>query len=66
MKNRDVAIVGFCVCFGIACFVWGTMWMQMAKDLQEKVEILERENKSYKWQIDRVTKCEVEFYRTEF
>lgn len=54
MKNIDVAIVGFCISFGIACFIWGLLWMVMAKDLGKKVDILEQEIIEYKWQLEQV------------
>lgn len=42
MKIKNWAIVMFSVGFGVMCFVWGVLWMLMAKDLVEKVTILER------------------------
>lgn len=38
MKIRNIVIVGFSVGFGIVCFIWGLLWMVMAKDLGEQLE----------------------------
>ena len=38
MKIRDITIVMFSVGFGLMCFVWGVLWMMMAKDLGEQLE----------------------------
>ena len=43
MKIRDIAIVLFSVGFGITCLCFGVLWMMIAKDLGEKVDILEQE-----------------------
>ena len=54
MKYRDIAIVGFCIGLSIVCVAWGVLWMIMAKDLSEKVDILEQEIIDYKWQLEQV------------
>lgn len=50
MKNRDVAIVGFSLGFGVMCFIWGVLWMVMAKDLKEQVIELEKEVIQLRWE----------------
>lgn len=56
MKNKHVAIVGFSIGFSIVCLIWGVLWMIMAKDLSEKVDILEQEIVNYQWQLEQVDK----------
>ena len=54
MKVKNIAMMLFSIAFGITCFVWGVLWMVMAKDLKEQVEILENENQQLKWQNNYV------------
>lgn len=54
MNNKEFTLIIFSICFGFACFIWGVMWMEMAKDLGEKVDVLEQEIIEYKWQLDQV------------
>lgn len=36
-------ITGISVGFGLMCFIWGVLWMVMAKDLANSVNVLEEE-----------------------
>lgn len=38
MKTRDIVITAFSIGFGLMCFVWGLLWMVMAKDLGDQLE----------------------------
>lgn len=42
MKNKHVALVGFCVGFSVVCFIWGILWMMMCLDYKEQITILEQ------------------------
>lgn len=42
MKIENFIIVVFSIIFCTLCFIWGVIWMQMALDLSNKVEILEK------------------------
>lgn len=54
MKNKEVAIVGFSIGFGVMCFIWGLLWMMMCLDYKEQVGRLEQELIDYKWQLEQV------------
>ena len=54
MKNRYVAVVGFCVGFSVVCFIWGVLWMVMCLDYKEQVSRLEQDLIDYKWQLEQV------------
>lgn len=54
MKNRNVAVVGFCVGFSVVCFIWGVLWMAMCLDYKEQVNKLQQELLDYKWQLEQV------------
>ena len=54
MKNRDIAIIGFCLGFGVMCFIWGVLWMMMCLDYKEQVSRLEQDLIDYKWQLEQV------------
>lgn len=47
MSNKQFGIIIFSVSFGMTCLIWSVLMSVMAKDLVEKVEILERELKLY-------------------
>lgn len=42
MKIENFIIVVFSIIFCILCFIWGVLWMEMALDLSDKVDILEK------------------------
>lgn len=52
MKN--VIVIGVSVVLVIFSFIWGVLWMVMAKDLGEKVDMLEQEIIYYKWELEQV------------
>ena len=54
MKNRHVAVVGFCVGFSVVCFIWGVLWMAMCLDYKEQVSRLEQDLIDYKWKLEQV------------
>ena len=65
MRNRDVAVVGLSVGFSIVCLIWGTIWLIIAKDLSDKVVLLEKdvinceleleqERQDFKWQLEQI------------
>ena len=61
MKKVNIIIVSVGVIFGLMCFVWGVLWMVMAKDLKEQVIDLENEIIQLKWENEQTTMyCEVE------
>ena len=61
MKKINIIIVSVGVIFGLMCFVWGLLWMVMAKDLKEQVIDLENEIIQLKWENEQTTMyCEVE------
>ena len=61
MKNRDIAIVMLSVGFGLMCFIWGVLFMVMAKDLGEQVTELEQEVIQLRWENENnYMYCEVE------
>ena len=45
MKKRYIAITSFSIGFGVTCLVWGLIWLVMAKDLSNKVKVLEEEKR---------------------
>jgi hypothetical protein len=58
--NKTI-ITSFSVGFGITCFVWGLLWMMMAKDLKEQLIKLEEEVIQLRWENENnYTYCEVE------
>ena len=63
MKIRTFAIVSFSLGFGVMCFIWGVLWMVMAKDLKKQVIDLENEVIQLRWeneQIEQMTNESVE------
>ena len=61
MKKVNIIIVSVSVGFGLMCFIWGLLWMVMAKDLKEQVIDLENEVIQLKWAYENnYTYCEVE------
>lgn len=61
MKKVNIIIVSLSVGFGVMCFIWGVLWMVMAKDLKEQVIELENEIIQLKWENEQTTMyCEVE------
>lgn len=61
MKNRDVVIIVFSIVLGAIGFIWGCLWMVMAKDLREQVIELENEVFQLRWKNENnYTYCEVE------
>ena len=54
MKNKHVAVVGFCVGFSVVCFIWGVLWMVMAKDLKEQLIELEAEVVQLRWENEQI------------
>lgn len=61
MRTRESVIVMVSVGFGLMCFVWGLLWMVMAKDLKEQVIDLENETIQLRWENEQRTMyCEVE------
>lgn len=61
MKKVNIIIVSVSVGFGLMCFIWGLMWMVMAKDLKEQVIELEQEVFQLRWENENnYTFCEVE------
>lgn len=61
MSNKQYGITVFSIVIAIICFLSSIFWVVMAKDLSEKVNILEQE-KSYlkdqiielEWQLEQV------------
>lgn len=61
MKKVNIIIVSVGVIFGLMCFIWGLMWMVMAKDLKEQVIELEQEVFQLRWENENnYMYCEVE------
>lgn len=54
MKKVNLIVVSISLTFGTICIIWGILWMMMAIDLSEKVDILEQEIVEYKWQLEQV------------
>ena len=50
MKKVNIIIVSLSVGFGVMCFIWGVLWMVMAKDLKEQVIELEQEVFQLRWE----------------
>lgn len=50
MKKVNIIIVSVSLIFGTMCFVWGVLWMVMAKDLKEQVIDLENEMIQLRWE----------------
>jgi hypothetical protein len=47
MNTKAIVITSFSIIFGLACFIWGLLWMTIAKDLGNQLE-------------NRICICEVE------
>ena len=61
MKKVNIIIVSLSVGFGVMCFIWGVLWMVMAKDLKEQVIELEQEVFQLRWENENnYMYCEVE------
>jgi hypothetical protein len=54
MKNWQFIITVGSLAIGIIAFVWGVLWMMMAKDLVDKTAIQEQELIQYKWELEQV------------
>ena len=54
MNTKGIIITSICIVFSVAWFIWGCLWMVMAKDLKEIVIELEQEIIDYKWQLEQV------------
>lgn len=54
MKKVNIIIVSVGVIFGLMCFIWGLMWMAMAKDLKEQVTELENEVIQLRWENEQI------------
>lgn len=54
MKIRTFAIVSFSLGFGVMCFIWGVLWMVMAKDLKKQVIDLENEVIQLRWENEQI------------
>ena len=61
MKKVNIIIVSVGVIFGLMCFIWGLMWMVMAKDLKEQLIKVEEEVIQLRWENENnYMYCEVE------
>lgn len=61
MKKVNIIIVSVSLIFGTMCFIWGLLWMVMAKDLKEQVIDLENGVFQLRWENENnYTFCEVE------
>ena len=61
MKIKGMIITSLSVGFGLMCFIWGLMFMVMAKDLKEQLIDLENEVIQLRWENEQsVMYCEVE------
>ena len=61
MNNKQYAITVFSIIIAVICFLSSLFWIVMAKDLSEKVNILEQEKSRLKdqiieleWQLEQV------------
>ena len=63
MNNKQFAVTVFSIIFGIICFVWAVLMGVMAKDLVNKVKMLE-EQKNFLQQEKMQLQCALE-ERTE-
>ena len=61
MNTKGIVITCFSVVFGVMCFIWGLLFMAMAKDLKEQVIELEQEVIQLRWENENnYMYCEVE------
>lgn len=61
MKKVNIIIVSLSVGFGVMCFIWGVLWMVMAKDLKEQLIKVEEEVIQLRWENENnYMYCEVE------
>lgn len=58
---KKTVLIIFSISFGITCFIWGVLWMVMAKDLSDSINILEEEKSrleekimGLEWQLQEV------------
>lgn len=54
MSTKNIIIIYFSICFGLLCMIFAVLFMVIAKDLSQKVDILEQEIIDYKWQLEQV------------
>lgn len=54
MKKVNIIIVSLSVGFGVMCFIWGVLWMVMAKDLGKQATELEEEVIQLKWENEQI------------
>lgn len=54
MKKINIIIVSLSVGFGVMCFIWGVLWMIMAKDLKKQVIDLENEVIQLRWENEQI------------
>ena len=52
MKNWQFSVVVISLMVGILSFLWGMLWMTMAKDIAEKSAMQEQAIIEYKWQLE--------------
>ena len=51
---KKTALIIFSISFGITCFIWGVLWMAMAKDLKEQLIKAENEVIQLKWENEQI------------
>lgn len=54
MNTKGMIITSFSVGFGVMCFIWGLMFMVMAKDLKEQLIELEQEVIQLRWENEQI------------
>lgn len=54
MKKVNIIIVSVSLIFGTMCFIWGVLWMIMAKDLKEQLIELEAEVVQLRWENEQI------------
>lgn len=54
MKNKEVAIIGVSLGFGIMCFIWAVMCMIASLNYKEQISKLEQDLILYKWELEQV------------
>lgn len=52
MKNWQLIVTFLCIAIAVLSVIWGILWMIMAKDLGNKIGLLEQEIIEYKWQLE--------------
>lgn len=52
MKDWQFSVVVISLMVGILSFLWGMLWMTMAKDIAEKSAMQEQAIIEYKWQLE--------------